>query len=37
MFEEIAADKEEIEDFFADKAMEGQEEALDELEEIEAE
>ena len=35
--EEARADREEMQDFFADKAMEGQDEALDELEALEAE
>ena len=35
--EEARADREEMQDFFADKAMEGQDEALEELEELEAE
>ena len=35
--EEARADREEMQDFFADKAMEGQEDALDELEALEAE
>ena len=34
--EDAKADREEMQDFFADKAMEGQDEALDELEQLEA-
>ena len=35
--EEARADREEMQDFFADKAMEGQDEALNELDALEAE
>ena len=35
--EDAKADREEMQDFFAEKAMEGQDEALDELDELEAE